>query len=400
MKDRSELPVDSWMGKSDGTWEGDVLVVTTKWQNGQSWLDRAGNHSQQPVDGHRAVHAAGAEPHLVRGHARRPADVYAAVDDRDAVVPADRPERHSCSSTSASRSPTGSSIRTCFRTGRQGVGRMRSGLTRIAAVAGLLVALARLASAHHSFSAEFDSSKQVTLDGEVVMMEWVNPHSWLHIDCEEARRLRRAVEDRRRVAIRADAPGLEPELAAGRHQSHGGRLPGEGRLVPGQFARPPVPRWPADGSRRLGIRGGSGSEVGRAALQPDRSDFASCRHGSHPGPEVLRSRVCSCEPGRESGRRTRLTFRRVARLLGGFAAVLFLPASLYAQASIAGMVRDTSGAVLPGVTVEASSPALIEKVRSGVSDGTGQYRIENLRPGIYSVTVHAGGLQHRAPRRD
>ena len=45
MTDRSELPVDSWMGKSDGTWDGDTLVVTTKWQNGQSWLDRAGNHA-------------------------------------------------------------------------------------------------------------------------------------------------------------------------------------------------------------------------------------------------------------------------------------------------------------------------------------------------------------------
>ena len=47
---------------------------------------------------------------------------------------------------------------------------------------GLLAIMAGPVVAHHSFSAEFDSSKQVTLEGEVVMMEWVNPHSWLHID--------------------------------------------------------------------------------------------------------------------------------------------------------------------------------------------------------------------------
>ena len=49
---------------------------------------------------------------------------------------------------------------------------------------------------------------------------------------------------------------------------------------------------------------------------------------------------------------------------------LLLPSSVFAQASIAGVVKDTSGAVLPGVTVEASSPALIEKVRSAVTDRT------------------------------
>ena len=47
------------------------------------------------------------------------------------------------------------------------------------------MALTLPVSAHHSFSAEFDSSKQVTLDGQVVMMEWVNPHSWLHIDVKK-----------------------------------------------------------------------------------------------------------------------------------------------------------------------------------------------------------------------
>ena len=74
------------------------------------------------------------------------------------------------------------------------------------------------------------------------------------------------------------------------------------------------------------------------------------------------------------------------------AALVTLPAAAHAQASITGVVRDTSGAVLPGVTVEAASPALIEKVRSVVTDGTGQYRIENLRPGTYTVTFTLAGF--------
>src|SRR5215470_19356775 len=79
--------------------------------------------------------------------------------------------------------------------------------------------------------------------------------------------------------------------------------------------------------------------------------------------------------------------RTFARFISGAALVALLPASAWAQTSaIAGTVKDTSGAVLPGVTVEASSPALIEKVRSAVSDGNGQYKIEALRPGTYIVT--------------
>ena len=66
--------------------------------------------------------------------------------------------------------------------------------------------------------------------------------------------------------------------------------------------------------------------------------------------------------------------------------VLFLPAVVFAQGTIAGVVRDASGAVLPGATVEAASPVLIEKVRSVLSDSAGQYRIVDLRPGVYSVT--------------
>ena len=65
---------------------------------------------------------------------------------------------------------------------------------------------------------------------------------------------------------------------------------------------------------------------------------------------------------------------------------------VYAQASIAGVVKDASGAVLPGVTVEAASPVLIEKVRSAMTDGSGQYRIVDLRPGTYGVTFSLTGF--------
>jgi hypothetical protein len=67
-------------------------------------------------------------------------------------------------------------------------------------------------------------------------------------------------------------------------------------------------------------------------------------------------------------------------------------ASAQGSASIAGVVRDASGAVLPGVTVEASSPALIEKTRSAVTDGAGQYKIEQLRGGTYAVTFTLSGF--------
>src|SRR6188768_681651 len=72
--------------------------------------------------------------------------------------------------------------------------------------------------------------------------------------------------------------------------------------------------------------------------------------------------------------------------------VLLLPASVFAQASLTGTVRDASGGVLPGVTVEAASPALIEKVRTAVTDDTGQYRIVDLRPGTYALTFTLPGF--------
>ena len=73
------------------------------------------------------------------------------------------------------------------------------------------------------------------------------------------------------------------------------------------------------------------------------------------------------------------------------AAMLLLPTVASAQ-SLAGTIRDASGGVLPGVTVEATSPALIERLRTTVSDGTGQYRLENLAPGVYSVSYALAGF--------
>ena len=80
------------------------------------------------------------------------------------------------------------------------------------------------------------------------------------------------------------------------------------------------------------------------------------------------------------------------RIFSVLGVILCTATVVYGQSSITGVVRDSSGAVLPGVTVEASSPALIEKVRSVVSDGTGQYRIVDLRPGTYSVTFSLSGF--------
>jgi len=84
--------------------------------------------------------------------------------------------------------------------------------------------------------------------------------------------------------------------------------------------------------------------------------------------------------------------RLLLKLTGLCTLILLVPALAFAQSTIAGVVKDTSGGVLPGVTVEAASPALIEKTRSAVTDSAGQYRIENLRPGTYTVTFSLSGF--------
>ena len=89
----------------------------------------------------------------------------------------------------------------------------------------------------------------------------------------------------------------------------------------------------------------------------------------------------------------RMTVKRM--LLAAALAVAgstLLPSVAAAQSVVTGIVRDTSGAVMPGVTVEAASPALIEGVRTAVTDSNGAYRIVDLRPGIYTLKYELTGF--------
>src|SRR5690242_1489885 len=72
--------------------------------------------------------------------------------------------------------------------------------------------------------------------------------------------------------------------------------------------------------------------------------------------------------------------------------LVLLPATARAQSAIGGTVKDTTGAVMPGVTVEASSPVLIERSKTAVSDAEGNYKIVDLRPGTYTLTFTLEGF--------
>ena len=85
--------------------------------------------------------------------------------------------------------------------------------------------------------------------------------------------------------------------------------------------------------------------------------------------------------------------RRISRTLLAFAGAMLLSSAAYAQSAIVGVVKDTSGAAMPGVTVEAASDVLIEKVKSAITDGDGTYRIADLRPGTYTVTFTLTGFK-------
>src|SRR5688500_2212227 len=85
--------------------------------------------------------------------------------------------------------------------------------------------------------------------------------------------------------------------------------------------------------------------------------------------------------------------RTMSKTFFAMAGALFLSTAAYAQSAIVGTVKDTSGAAMPGVTVEAASDVLIEKVKSTISDSNGNYRIADLRPGTYTITFSLTGFE-------
>src|SRR5207245_1240499 len=112
--------------------------------------------------------------------------------------------------------------------------------------------------------------------------------------------------------------------------------------------------------------------------------------------DPLFAKVCLFIAARASKPREEIAMSHLKNFLISAAVIpaysALLPGAASAQSSLAGIVKDASGAVLPGVTVEASSPALIEGSRSGISDEKGQYKIVDLRPGIYTVVFTLPGF--------
>jgi hypothetical protein len=113
------------------------------------------------------------------------------------------------------------------------------------------------------------------------------------------------------------------------------------------------------------------------------------RHQVHPSEAGSHSSSVSvnCVLRRQQPMRKWLLMSAVIAL-----GLLAAPSVVFAQSAIAGVIRDATGAVLPGVTVEASSPALIEKVKTATSNEAGQYRVVDLRPGVYKVTFALTGF--------
>src|SRR2546421_10612610 len=110
----------------------------------------------------------------------------------------------------------------------------------------------------------------------------------------------------------------------------------------------------------------------------------------------MNTRDCN---GKPEGIMVQTRLVRITVVVLNYLLVASAPWAQVATGGIAGVVKDTSGGVLPGVTVEAASPALIEKVRTGVSDGVGRDNIASLHPGTYTRPFTVAGVNHRKRHR-
>ena len=116
-------------------------------------------------------------------------------------------------------------------------------------------------------------------------------------------------------------------------------------------------------------------------------DSSACSPG-----RVVANRRANAGFAKSSQRNSRMTIQKICVLFAAGIAMTVLPSLLKAQSTISGAVTDSSGAVIPGVQVEAASPALIERSRAVVTDGQGRYAIFDVRPGTYTLTFTASGF--------
>ena len=93
-EDPGPAPVDSWMGQSVASWDGDTLVLTVTAQDERTWFDRCGQPPQQPDGRGRTVYADRPQPPALRGHDHRSRDLHEALEDQHAAVPAHGAQRH------------------------------------------------------------------------------------------------------------------------------------------------------------------------------------------------------------------------------------------------------------------------------------------------------------------
>jgi hypothetical protein len=278
-------------------------------------------------------------------------------------------------------------------------------------------------SAHHAFAAEFDINKPITLRGTVTKMDWINPHSWIHLEVTGADGKTVAWDDRTWNAETFSSPRVYETVAAIGNGDRCRRLPGEERREQDPTRLRDLQKTEHGSSLVAPLRTNCRKSNARLTT---RADLPSSQHLS-PGVlgmkrtlvgqsahrtavhRATRPQQLTCSPSdgvlctlrcldpRDTARKQQY---RVGLTQGGlyegildaqsgssisqralFIVVVF-PALCFAQfgARIAGVARDASGAVLPGVTVEATSPALIEKVRTAVTDGAGQYRGRTTAP--------------------